>query len=161
LLSWVFAAGLAFPLGCSVWAESDLFMRAVGFALTGTDDVDIKVIDRISCVFSIKNEVFHLNNVYADRIKIQGSQRRLGVPGQRVRVELLGSEVVFEKNVEPPRDDDSEVMRQMRVQSPSLFEPHHYTYTEHELFLATNNQDRVKTAWQYVYNHGCTGKRSP
>jgi hypothetical protein len=161
LLSWVFAAGLAFPLGCSVWAESDLFMRAVGFALTGTDDVDVKVIDRISCVFAIKNEVFRLNNVYADRIKIQGSQTRLGVPGQRVTVELLGSEVVFEKNVEPPRDDGSEVMRQMRVQSPSLFEPHHYTYTQHELFLATNDQDRVKTAWQYIYSHGCTGKRVP
>ena len=161
LLSWVFAAGLAFPLGCSVWAESDLFMRTVGFALTGTDDVEVKVIDRTRCVFAINNDLFRLNNVYTDRIKIQGQRRQwLGVLEQWVAVELLGGEVVFEKTVEPPRDDGSELTRQMRLQSPSLFEPHHYTYTQHELFLATNDQDRVKTAWQYIYSHGCTGKQS-
>lgn len=158
LLSWVFAAGLAFPLGCSVWAESDLFMRAVGFALTGTG-VDVKVIDRRSCVFAINNDLFRLNNVYTDRIKIQGQQRRwLGAVEQRVTVELRGDDIIFEKTVEPSKDDGSELMRQMRVQSPSLFEPHHYTFTRHELSLATNDQDRVKAAWQYVYSHGCTGK---
>jgi hypothetical protein len=26
--------------------------------------------------------------------------------------------------------------------------------------LRTNNQDRVKTAWQYIYSHGCTGKKT-
>jgi hypothetical protein len=28
------------------------------------------------------------------------------------------------------------------------------------LYLATNNQDEVKTTWQYVYSHGCIGKQA-
>jgi hypothetical protein len=74
---------------------------------------------------------------------------------------LQGDETVFEVTVDPPKDDGSELMRQMRVDSPEMFKPHHYSYTHHELDLATNDQDGVKTAWQYVYSHGCTGKRSP
>jgi hypothetical protein len=163
LLSSVFAAGFVLLLGWPVGAETDVFMRAVGFALTGSDKADLKVIgDRASCVFAIKNELFRLNNVYTDRIKIQGRQRQsFGALEQWVTVTLQGDEIIFEKTVEPPLDDGSELTRQMRVQSPSMFEPHHYSYTMHELHLGTNDQDGVKTAWQYVYSHGCTGKRLP
>ena len=159
-LSWVFAVGVVFFFGRPVPAETDLLMRAVGFALTGSNDADVRVIgDRAGCVFAIKNEVFRLNNVYADRIKIQGSQRQwLGVLEQRVTVELLGDEIVFEETVEPPKDDGSELSRKMRAESPSMFEPHHYSYTRHEVHLATNDQDEVKRARQYVHSHGCAGK---
>ena len=43
---------------------------------------------------------------------------------------------------------------------PDAFTSHHNTYKEHELHLTTNNQDRVKTAWQYIYSHGCTGRKA-
>jgi len=162
-LSWVFAAGVVFFFGRPVPAETDLLMRAVGFALTGSNDADVRVIgDRAGCVFEIKNEVFRLNNVYEDRIKIQGWQKQwLGVLKQWVTVELHGDDIIFEESVAPPQDDGSELARQMRVQSPSMFEPHHYSYTQHELRLATNDEDGVKRAWQYVYSHGCTSKRAP
>ena len=159
LLSSVFAAGFVLLLGWPVGAETDVFMRTVGFALTGSDNTDLKAIDRASCVFAVKNELFRLNNVYTDRIKIQERQRQsFGALEQWVTVTLQGDEIVFEKTVEPPPDDGSELMRQMRVQSPRMFEPHHYSYTLHELHLPTNDQDGVKRAWQYVYSHGCTGK---
>ena len=163
-LTCVFAVGVVFLLGRSACAETDVFMRAVGFALTGSDNADLKVIgNRANCVFAIKNELFRLNNVYTDRLKIQvrQQQQRLGVLEQSVTVELHGDEIVFEEDVDPPKDDGSELTRQMRVESPDLFKQHHYTYTEHQLYLSTNDQDRVKTAWQYVYSHGCTGKRPP
>jgi hypothetical protein len=162
-LSCALAVAVVFLLGRSACAETDVFVRAVGFALTGSDNADLKVIgNRANCVFAIKNELFRLNNVYTDRIKIQGWQdRRFGNLEQGVKVELHGSEIVFEIDVDPPKDDGSELTRQMRLQSPSMFEPHHYTFTQHELYLPTNNQDGVNTAWQYVYSHGCTGKRSP
>ena len=120
-----------FILGSPVWAENDSLIRAVGFALTGTNDVEPKVIgDIANCVFAIKNELFRLNNVYTDRIKIQGWQdRRFGKLEQGVTVELHGGEIVFEITVEPPNDDGSELMRQMRAESPDMFKPHHYTYT--------------------------------
>jgi len=162
-LSWVFAVGVVFFFGRPVPAETDLLMSAVGYALTGSNDADVRVIgDRAGCVFEIKNEVFRLNNVYEDRIKIQGWQKQwLGVLKQWVTVELHGDDIIFEESVAPPQDDGSELARQMRVQSPSMFEPHHYSYTQHELRLATNDEDGVKRAWQYVYSHGCTSKRAP
>jgi hypothetical protein len=160
-LSWVFAVGLVFFFGRPVPAETDLLMRAVGFALTGSNDADVRVIgDRASCVFAIKNELFRLNNVYTDLIKIQGRQRQsFGALQQSVTVTLQGDDIVFEETVDPPKDDGSELMREMRAVSPEIFKSHHYTYTRHELHLLTNDQDGVKTAWQHVYSHGCNGKR--
>lgn len=162
-LTAVFAVGVVFIVGSPVGAQNASLIRAVGFALTGTNNVQPKVVgDIANCVFAIKNELFRLNNVYTDRIKIQGWQdRRFGKLDPGVTVELHGGEIVFEITVEPPNDDGSELMRHMRAESPEMFKPHHYTYTRHELFLPTNDQDGVKGAWQYIYSHGCTGKRTP
>jgi hypothetical protein len=162
-LSAVFAVGVLLLLVRSVCAETDALMHAVGFALTGSGDVDTKVIgDPAECVFGIKNDLFRLNNVNTDLIKIEAHQRqRLGVLEQWVTVTLQGEGVVFETTIEPPQDDGSELVRQMRMQSPELFSPHHYSYTQYELYLATKDQDGMKRAWQYLYSHGCTGKRTP
>jgi hypothetical protein len=46
---------------------------------------------------------------------------------------------------------DSEFSRQLRAKNPTWFESHHYTYKEHELRLDTNDTDRVKRAWQYIF----------
>ena len=146
--------------GVTAHAETDVFMRTVGFALTGSDDADPKVIgDRAKCVFAINNDIFRLNNVHTDRITIQGWQRQQGLE-RWVTVELYGDDVVFEETTEPLKDDGSETIRQLRAAMPDAFTSHHNTYKEHELHLTTNNQDRVKTAWQYIYSHGCTGRKS-
>jgi len=156
------ACMLASILASSVTAhaETDVFMRTVGFALTGSDDAAPKVIgNRAKYVFAINNDIFHLNNVHIDRLAIQGWQRQQGLE-QWVTVDLYGDDIVFEDTTEPLKDDGSETIRQLRTAMPDLFMPHHNTYTEHELHLRTNNQDRVKTAWQYIYSHGCTGKKA-
>jgi len=103
--------------------------------------------------------VNRLNNVHADRISVKGwnRQRPWGVE-QWVTVLLPGDDVVFEETIELPKDDGSELMRHMRKLSPELFKAQHYTLTEHELHLSTNDQDRVKGAWQYIYSNGCIGK---
>jgi hypothetical protein len=146
--------------GVTARAETDVFMRAVGLALTGRDDADPKVIgDRAKCVFAINNDIFRLNNVYADRIAIQGWQRQQGLE-QWVTVELHGDDVVFEETTEPLKDDGSETIRKLRAAKPDAFTSQHNTYKEHELHLTTNNEDRVRTAWQYIYSHGCTGKQT-
>jgi hypothetical protein len=72
------AAACAFALvllcGASAHGETDVFMRTVGFALTGNDNVEPKVIgNRASCVFAINNDLFRLDNFHTDRITIQGS----------------------------------------------------------------------------------------
>jgi len=58
-------------------SEVDLFLRAVGFVLTGSGDADQYVIgDRTNCVFAIDHDVYRLNNVRTNRIMIQGWQRQ-------------------------------------------------------------------------------------
>jgi hypothetical protein len=154
---------LALTLGCvAAHAEIDVFMRAVGFALTGSDDAEPKAIDRGKCIFAIKRNVFHLNNIHSDRLTFQGWERKQpwGLE-QWVTVGLHGDDVVFEETTEPPKDDGSEVMRQLRAASPDMFKPHHYSYKEHEIHLDTGDQERVKRAWVYIYSHGCVGKQSP
>jgi hypothetical protein len=133
-----------------------VFLRAAGFALTGSDDADPNVIgNRANCVFAIKNEVFHLNNVHVDRIEIKGWERKWPAYMEHwVTVELHGDEIVFEETTEPAKDDGSEAMRQTRAAMPDLFKPHHHTYKERELHLTTDDQDRVKRAWDYIYSHG-------
>jgi hypothetical protein len=60
------------------------------------------------CVFAIKNELFRLNNVYTDRIKIQGRQpQSSGALEQLVAVTLRSDEVVFEVTIDLPKDDGS------------------------------------------------------
>jgi hypothetical protein len=158
---------LALTLVCTTTArtEIDVFMRAVGFALTGSDDAEPKAVgDRTKCVFAIKNGVYRLNNVHTDRVTIQGWQRwdkLLGALKQWVTVRLHGDDAVFEEDTEPPKDDGSELMRQLRAANPDWSKSHHYSYKEHELHLTTNDQDRVKRAWDYIYAHGCIGKKSP
>jgi hypothetical protein len=59
-------------------SATDVFMRGVGFALSGSDDAEPQPIDRANCVFAYKGDVFHLNNVHTDRIKIVGWENKLG-----------------------------------------------------------------------------------
>jgi len=124
----VFAFGVVFFQGCPVWAESDVFMRMVGYALTGSDNSDTRAIgDRVNCVFAIKNELFRLNNVYADRINIRPFQPRRGDPGVWITLTLQGNGIVFEQTIEPPKDDGSEAMQRMRADNPDFFRTRHYT----------------------------------
>ena len=105
-------------------------MRTVGFALTGSDDADPKLIgDPAKCVFASKNEIFRLNNVHTDRITVQGWQRQQGLE-QWVTVELHGDDVVFEETTEPLKDDASETIRRLRAAMPDVFTSHHNTYKE-------------------------------
>ena len=159
-IAFAFAVALMLACGSAARGEPDAFMSTLGFALTGSDDADPKVIgNRTDCVFAVNNGLFHLNNVHPDRITIQGGHRQWPWGSEQwVTVVLHGDDVIFEETIGPLKDDGSELMRQMREGSPELFKSQHYTYTDHELHLMTNDQDRVKRSWQYVYSNGCTGK---
>jgi hypothetical protein len=140
-------------------SETDVFMRAVGFALTGSDDAEPQAIDRTNCVFAYKNDVFHLNNVQTDRVKIQGRQNKLG--DQWINVDLHGDDVVVEHTTEPMSDELAKMFGQQWQQThPEAFQSHRENRKEYELRLTTGDLDRVTRAWQYIYSHGCIGKKS-
>src|ERR1700738_410534 len=96
----VLAAGFLLICGATR-GETDVFLRAVGFALTGSDDAEPKAIDRAKCVFAIKNKTYRLNNVHTDRVTFQGWHRKTnwGVE-QWVAVGLHGDDVVVEETSE-------------------------------------------------------------
>jgi hypothetical protein len=142
--------------------EPDVFMRAVGFALTGSDDADPRAIDRANCIFELKDEIFRLNNIHTDRIEIQGREQKSAYGTRRwVTVSLHGDEVVYETTRKPMTDDGSKFMQELKQSMPELFKPHREVSKEHQLQLETGDQNRVARAWTYIYSHGCAGKKSP
>jgi hypothetical protein len=119
------------------------FMRAVGFALSGSDYAEVKAIDRANCVFAYQSDVFYLNNVQADRITIQDWEIK---PGMKwINVGLHGDDVVVENTTEPITDKNAKL----------------FGRKEYELRLLMGEVNRVKRAWQYIYSHECVGKKSP
>lgn len=88
--------------------------------------------NRANCDFAITtatrtsdtNDVFHLNNVQTDRIKIQGWENKIGE--RWVTVELHGDDVVFEETSQS-KDEGSDIMRVLREANPNMFTPHHNT----------------------------------
>ena len=136
---------VALTLACGTVAhsETDVLMRALGFALTGRDDAEPKAIDRANCVFAYQDDVFYLNNVQTDRIKIQETF------GGVINVDLHGDDIVVEHGVvsTDPTDQFAKTHRENRK--------------EYHLILKTDELDRMKRAWRYIYSHGCSGQKSP
>jgi hypothetical protein len=155
--------GVGLLISGAAHSETDVFMRAVGFALTGRDDVDPKVIgNRANCVFAIKNNVYHLNNVHYDRIRFKAWQGQSSYGSEKsITVEVHGDDVVFEETTKPVWGQalDPDSIRRLQAVRPNFVQSHHYTYKQ--LRLDTGDMDRVKRAWEYIYNHGCIGKKSP
>ena len=112
-------------------AETDVLLRAVGFAVTGSDDAEPKAIDRAKCVFGVGRDVFRLNNIQVERIKIQG-WKQTNAYGVReyVTVEIHGDEVVYETTTVPMTIDNSPITRSMMQSSPELFQPQHQKFKE-------------------------------
>jgi hypothetical protein len=147
-------------------AQTDVFMRAVSYALTGTDNGEATAVDRRKCVFDVFGDVFHLNNVHMDRIEIQRwKQTRLAAsstfPNEFVTVTIHGDETVFETTTPGAEDDGSEAARIGRRIRPDLYRPSHISSKERTLRLPTADIARVVRAWRYIYDHGCVGKKSP
>ena len=104
--------------------EPDVFMRAVGFALTGSDNADPKAINRANCTFKLNDEIFRLNNLHTDRLEIKGWQQKTAYgTRQWVTVSLHGDDIVYETTHKPNMiDDGSESTRKYKEVMPDLFE---------------------------------------
>jgi hypothetical protein len=144
-----------------VQAETDVLVRTVGFALTGSDNAQPVVIDRVKCIFAIDGDVFHLNNIHTDKLRIEAQERKGGfVPRRWVSVVLHGDDIVFETTSTSLLDDGTEFMQQYKILHPDEFKPHHSATKDHTLVLNTADLDRVRRAWEYIYGHGCIGNNT-
>jgi hypothetical protein len=153
-------------------AQADLFLVAVGFALTASDDTKVKLIDRTNCVFQVGKDVYRLNNVDIDRIKFESFVIAGGMSdGEHItRVYLHGKATVYEFFDKPlafyylEHASESEkpgIERLLKQEYPDYYKPQHNLSNEHTLYLKTNEGERVQRAWSYIYQHGCSGTKSP
>ena len=145
---------LLFLFPAASHAETDVLLQAVGFALTGSDNAKVSVIDRKNCIFRVGyHDVFHLNNVHFDRIEVQEWLETSRVRGELryLTVSLHGSQIVLERN---NRVDESsfsaEDIRTLRQIDPSAFKDSIESFKETKLTLDTTEIDRVKRAWNFI-----------
>jgi len=139
-------------------AATDVFLDAVYFALTGSDNSSyLHVIDRVNCIFATNEmnytdfsfshgtlsgkNIFYLNNVDIDRLTYRPMQNGLGL--RWIEVELHGETPVFEH---------------VSINGQTRSSTNSNSYT---LQVYSQEKDRLVRAWQYVYTYGCQGKKSP
>jgi hypothetical protein len=110
------------------FAAPDTLLQAVGFALTGSDNTQVQVIDRASCTFAVGNEVYHLNNIDTDRLAITSPTTCLvptGSADQCVSIYLHGEAPIYERtDTQTKSDPTNEFDRIVKQTHPEVFEPH-------------------------------------
>jgi hypothetical protein len=161
------------PVAGATAESGDTLLQAVAFALTGSDDAKVRVINRAQCVFGIDHkkapggisaEVFHLNNIQVERLAIQGWLQKTNRGETRtVTVDLHGDSVVYEQTREGGDTEGvpSAILDNIRKSGPEWFTRHVIPSNEQQLTLSTSETERVNRAWQYIYANGCVAKKSP
>jgi hypothetical protein len=149
---------IAFLLACgAAQATPEIgdgtLLKAINFALTGSDYIKYAFTERRSCVVSwtrpsvdpkiLAVETFHINNIDASRVRFQKIKKADQFSAEDfVRVELHGESVIQENGFIPPVENV--FMR----------------FNDLQLDLHTNEMDRLMRAWQYIYAHGCKSGQS-
>lgn len=145
----------------SGYGAEDVLVRAVGFAITGNDNTEPKIIDRKNCVFKIGNDTYYLDNVQTDRLAFQKWKSTSGPYQEWTTVDLHGDDVIAIEIHQPIAFNGTEVEKSLKKSEPSLFKPSKHQERQMHLTLWTSDEARVIRAWKYIYSHGCSGKLSP
>ena len=130
-----------------------LFRNMVAYLLTGDDLGNIRIVDRARCIVEVRHHIWpgtpdlvsriHLNNV--DRTR-SGIQAVSDVPRNRVDISLRGKSVV-----------DYLARPAFKFGQRELPEAPAHSVSEDTITLYTDEVMRVRSAWDYIYSHGCRG----
>ena len=128
-------------------ADGGAFLKALAFLLYGKEAREVLFSDRRNCVVTRKDvaskdghwkELLYLNNVDRERSTIRVAARS-GRPSEQIVEIVLRGESVFEETSLPSDK---------------------HSISEYVIVLGTDEIDRVGRAWDYVYSHGCTTRKS-
>ena len=138
-------------------ADSETLLKAINFALLGSDDRvyswrsvgDCVVVSEADNPNFRSVEVLHLNNVDAARLRVgqYSLSFKDGHTEHYVKVELHGEDTI--------RDY---ALQNKAAGETSLPEPS--STTSWEYTRQTLEHDRMVRAWRYVYAHGCKSAHS-
>jgi hypothetical protein len=129
-----------------------VLLKAINFALTGSDRIAYVFTNRAACVVSWSHpsaedgvqaiDTFFLNQIDATRTTVQvlTSTTQFGVE-KLARVVLHGETAIRENSFSPPRGIA-------------------LTGNDVTLDLPTSEYDRLGRAWYYIYSHGCKSTHS-
>jgi clan AA aspartic protease (TIGR02281 family) len=141
-------AAIDLPQAASAQTSDDAILKAVAFALTGDDSRHVQ--DWPDCVYVVKTEspngpvfTFRLNNIDPERLNVaerSDSETDIHISGEDT--------VVDEYGVDPYAPVNTTGGNKVLL--------HHSQWT---LKLPTNESERLRRAWRYIYSHGCTGHK--
>ena len=130
-----------------------LFRYMVSYLLTGDDLANVRIVDRGRCIVEVRHHIWpgtpdlvsiiHLNNV--DRTR-SGIQAVSDVPRNRVDISLRGKSVV-----------DYLARPAFKFGQREMPEAPAHSVSEDTITLYTDEVARVRSAWDYIYSHGCRG----
>jgi len=147
--SWSFLFMLL--LGCSLaTAEDSTLLKAISFALTGSDGSNFEFSDASQCTVhrTVSNahghgeEIYYLNRIDPSRsVFTQYTQKypEYATTQSYSAVELHGEGTVYEYHwiTDRPAFDDT-----MKT-------------ADHEITIYTSEHSRLIRSWKYIYSHGC------
>jgi gag-polyprotein putative aspartyl protease len=132
-----------------------LFRYMVSYLLTGDDLGNIRIVDRARCIVEVRHHIWpgtpdlvsriYLNNV--DRTR-SGIQAVSDVPRNRVDISLRGKSVV-----------DYLARPAFKFGQREMPEAPAHSVSEDTITLYTDEVARVRSAWDYIYSHGCRGAK--
>jgi gag-polyprotein putative aspartyl protease len=130
-----------------------MFRYMVAYLLTGDDLGNVRIVDRARCIVEVRHHIWpgtpdlvsriHLNNV--DRTR-SGIQAVSDVPRNRVDISLRGRSVV-----------DYLARPAFKFGQREMPEAPAHSVSEDTITLYTDEVGRVRSAWDYIYSHGCRG----
>lgn len=149
-------------------SQPDPYTEALGFAVTGRENADVKVIDWSTCAFEADGAVIRIGDIDRSRLAFAIRETMTGWgPVRRVTVTLHGDVPVYERidkglDEEGPWDDEAVRMlkRIVKERNPELFRDRKVAARDHTLTLATTDIERVRQDWTTVMR-GCVPRRSP
>jgi len=136
-------------------AEDSALLRAISFALTGSDASNFEFSDAAQCTVrrSVSNatghgeEVYYLNNIDPSRsLFTQYTQKypEYAVSQFFSTVELHGEGAVYVYHWITDRPVYDNTMKT----------------ADHEITVYTSEHSRLIRSWKYIYTHGCTAAHS-
>ena len=145
--------------GQAAHAATDVLLRAVGFAVIGSDAAKVVVVDLKNCIFKVDNQIYYFNNMYSDRITFQNVKN--GMDETWTNVGIHGNKTVVDLYSEGATFRGTELDYRLKAANPRLFQPSSHSHADFILRVNTREPARLVKAWQYIFANGCKGTRSP
>ena len=130
----LFALSTSFPSAtfAQTGTTQDSLLRAVSFAVTGSDANHVQITNQEKCVFTVKDMTVHFSNIDPSRVGFTPWRYLTGVV---TKIEVHGQDTVVEQHSAAPSAD--------------------YVFQ-----VPTTEVERLQRAWGYIYSHGCKGAKS-